>query len=303
MRITFTQSPNHTKGRNAHVPDHFCLHTTGGTFSSGVNTVMNRASEVSYHFIISRTGEIRQFVNIADWAWANGTTNNGDNRDNSRSTLALVRQRRVNANWYTVSISFGDMPAGNPSREQLTACAWLMNHVNAELAKSGIAPIPLRRDRVVGHGEITPVTRPNCPGRAFPFDELIRMAVSGSGGTTTPSQPTAPTTPTMPKVSTTPSTRTYTVVKGDTMSGIARKLGTTLALLGAANPQIKDLNRISVGQVINLPATTPTLKPLDEIAREVINGRWGNGAERVQRLTEAGYDAKAVQARVNQLLR
>ncbi|MCL2605487.1 MAG: metallophosphoesterase [Defluviitaleaceae bacterium] len=49
--------------------------------------------------------------------------------------------------------------------------------------------------------------------------------------------------------------------------------------------------------------TLPALLPLDEIARQVINGFWGNGAERVRRLTDAGYDARAVQNRVNQILR
>ena len=44
------------------------------------------------------------------------------------------------------------------------------------------------------------------------------------------------------------------------------------------------------------------LRPVSEIARQVIEGEWGNGTERVQRLTAAGYDYKAVQAEVNRLL-
>ena len=47
----------------------------------------------------------------------------------------------------------------------------------------------------------------------------------------------------------------------------------------------------------------PVLKSVDEIAREVIAGKWGNGADRKARLTQAGYDYSAVQARVNQLLK
>lgn len=47
----------------------------------------------------------------------------------------------------------------------------------------------------------------------------------------------------------------------------------------------------------------PALKPIDEVAKEVINGRWGNGATRKAKLTEAGYDYSVVQARVNELLR
>lgn len=44
-----------------------------------------------------------------------------------------------------------------------------------------------------------------------------------------------------------------------------------------------------------------TLKSIDEIAREVIRGNWGNGQDRVNRLKAAGYDPKKVQDRVNEL--
>ena len=41
---------------------------------------------------------------------------------------------------------------------------------------------------------------------------------------------------------------------------------------------------------------------LDDVANEVIQGLWGNGQERYDSLTNAGYDAQAVQNRVNELL-
>ncbi|OUP45835.1 hypothetical protein B5F22_03245 [Pseudoflavonifractor sp. An187] len=50
-------------------------------------------------------------------------------------------------------------------------------------------------------------------------------------------------------------------------------------------------------------ASQPAKKDLTTIAREVIAGKWGNGTDRAKRLSAAGYDAKAVQAKVNQLLR
>lgn len=50
-------------------------------------------------------------------------------------------------------------------------------------------------------------------------------------------------------------------------------------------------------------STTTTKKNNTEIAREVIQGKWGNGAERKQKLTAAGYDYSAVQAEVNRLLK
>ena len=38
------------------------------------------------------------------------------------------------------------------------------------------------------------------------------------------------------------------------------------------------------------------------ILKEVIQGRWGNGAERKEKLTAAGYDYATVQKRVNEML-
>lgn len=52
------------------------------------------------------------------------------------------------------------------------------------------------------------------------------------------------------------------------------------------------------------PADAPdTKKSVDAIAYEVIRGDWGNGYERKQKLTAAGYDYSAVQKKVNELLR
>lgn len=44
-----------------------------------------------------------------------------------------------------------------------------------------------------------------------------------------------------------------------------------------------------------------TGKSVDELAREVLQGKWGNGEERKKRLGAAGYDYAAVQKKVNQL--
>lgn len=46
--------------------------------------------------------------------------------------------------------------------------------------------------------------------------------------------------------------------------------------------------------------TTPSI---DDIAKDVIAGKYGNGAERKQKLANAGYDYATVQNRVNEMLR
>ena len=43
-------------------------------------------------------------------------------------------------------------------------------------------------------------------------------------------------------------------------------------------------------------------KSTDEIAQEVIDGKWGNGSERVSRLRSAGYDPVTIQKKVNEML-
>lgn len=53
----------------------------------------------------------------------------------------------------------------------------------------------------------------------------------------------------------------------------------------------------------NTPAPTPKpTKTVAELAKEVIDGKWGNGDDRKKRLTDAGYDYNAVQNEVNKIL-
>lgn len=46
-----------------------------------------------------------------------------------------------------------------------------------------------------------------------------------------------------------------------------------------------------------------TKKTNEEVAKEVLAGKWGNGAERKNKITQAGYNYSEIQAIVNQLVR
>ena len=48
---------------------------------------------------------------------------------------------------------------------------------------------------------------------------------------------------------------------------------------------------------------TNTSKSISEVAKEVINGKWGNGLDRRNNLEKAGYDYLTVQTEVNKLLK
>jgi len=178
MNITKQKSPNFNRGRQGHVPDMIVCHITEGGFDGAVSWLANPVSRVSAHFVVAQDGRITQMVEIADTAWANGTNNDrNSNLWNGFSTLKAVRERAVNANLYTISIEHEGRFAetnGVLTPEQLDATTWLVAHIREEVQRLYGEELPPARQHIVGHNEITPRSRPNCPGADFPFDEIIR---------------------------------------------------------------------------------------------------------------------------------
>lgn len=55
--------------------------------------------------------------------------------------------------------------------------------------------------------------------------------------------------------------------------------------------------------VVNLIVSNSIKKSFDEIVQEVLDNKWGTKEERKRRLTAAGYDYKAIQKRVTEILK
>lgn len=126
-----------------------------------------------------------------------------------------------------------------------------------------------RRNIRVGHGNIRGYARP-------------RYSNSGS----------APVKPVQPNKSVTEIARE--VIAGKWGNGDERK--NRLESAGYDfNAVQQEVNRILSG------SSKPSLKPVNEIAREVLQGKWGNGNDRKSRLESAGYDYNSVQAEVNRI--
>ena len=83
------------------------------------------------------------------------------------------------------------------------------------------------------------------------------------GASPSPSSVAAPSVSIAPTVPPAPTPTLYTIKKGETLSKIAAAHGITIEELLAANPDIKDPNRISEGQQITIPV--PSEAPPDQI--------------------------------------
>jgi len=75
---------------------------------------------------------------------------------------------------------------------------------------------------------------------------------------TTPSPSRLPAASTTPAALAAPTPLTYTVKPGDTLARIATKYGVTQNQIMAANPKIKDPDKIVIGQVIVIPTGGPS---------------------------------------------
>ena len=150
-------------------------------------------------------------------------------------------------------------------------------------------------DRVTKHQDYT---NKYCPHRTLDmgWDRFIKMiegelnvsnTSTNSGNTSTNSGNTST------KPSKTVDELAREVIAGKWGNGADRKNRLTEAGYNYSEVQAR------VDEIL-APAPAPAKKSVDEIAKEVIRGEWGNGADRKKRLTDAGYDYAEVQARVNE---
>lgn len=71
---------------------------------------------------------------------------------------------------------------------------------------------------------------------------------------------------------------------------------------GGFNGFTKQSGNTQTATPVQPSAPVPPRKSVEELAREVLAGKCGNGTDRKSRIASAGYDYAAVQAKVNELL-
>lgn len=261
---------HYTKGRSGWKIDKIIIHYNAGDLTAeGCYSVwQNRAA--SAHYQVESSGRIGQLVWDGDTAWHAG---NWD------------------ANCSSIGIEHANKAGGYISEACLDAGA----HLVAALCKYYGLGRPKWKVNVFPHNHFAATS---CPGRLQDeqrdaymhkaqqwYDQMVN-------GVETPSKPSEPSTgkKTNEEVA-------KEVIAGKWGNGNERKSSLTSA--GYDYNVIQSL----VNQMLGIPTSDPKpTKTIDQLADEVIAGKWGNGEERKNRLTKAGYNYDAVQAKVNQKL-
>lgn len=90
---------------------------------------------------------------------------------------------------------------------------------------------------------------------------------------------------------------TITVIEGNKSNAVGRRT------LQVNSKYIRGYGVPKYSSGAATPAPATPAKTVDELAQEVLDGKWGNGTDRKEHLTAAGYDYSAVQAKVNKLVK
>lgn len=236
---------------------------------------------IAWHYTATTTGTIESHENY--WRNHHGWDRGGyhfyiDRKGNiyQNYNYERITYGVANSNGHTVHISLEASHASNYTTEQVAARDWLTRKIMKELN------IPA--SEVKGHYEIYNNT--SCPGytRAEMNNFRSQLAKNQQGVS---------------------NSSTHVVKSGDTLFSLAKKYGMSVDSLKSLNRL--NTNLIVVGQTLKVKGSTsvvtkPKLKDLDVIAKEVIDGKWGNGSDRKNRLQKAGYNYHDVQVVVDRVL-
>lgn len=314
--LNATNHVTHTKHRKTKVT----VHHNGGRLShEGVLNVW-RTRPASAHFNVDAAGTVAQYVEMNEYAWSTGSTNG-----NQQSISIEMCNSAIGGEWPVSELTW---------RSAARLAGWIFAKViGVRPDSSNVVPHSYWKPtvcagpymaRVFGEfirvaqqaydffkgGGSSPTHPPEEGGKSI--SELADEVIAGKWGNN-PQRAHA--------------LRAAGYDPAAVQAEVNRKLGGGGAPARKTNEQLADevlrglwgngderrrrlteagYNYDAVQTVVNqrLGGGAPAANrpSIDEIARQVIAGQWGNGTERRRRLEGAGYNYASVQARVNQLL-
>lgn len=159
--VKWIGSTNYTLWRSGWDVRAIVLHTMGGYLAGSDAWFNNPSSQVSAHFGIGLNGDIHQYVDLNNTAWANGILESGNKWQ--------FRFGSTNPNYRTVSIETEDRadPTTPVTQKQFDAVLYTCTLVSEAFVHC---------DGIVPHYYISPQTRPNCPGDRWMNGRIQELA-------------------------------------------------------------------------------------------------------------------------------
>lgn len=157
------ESPNCWPGRPYGPPIAVVIHTAAGTMAGMESWLANPVVQTSAHYAIGlkESDPIGQLVDLEDRAWHAGILERGHRWFQVYAAClgsrAVYDGRRENPNNWTVGIETEDL--GDPAQE-VTDAQYMNTLVMTVGAMARYPSIKF----LLGHDDISPLSRPNCPG-------------------------------------------------------------------------------------------------------------------------------------------
>lgn len=177
IQIKKYKTTNCYKNRKGKTPDMYVLHNTGSTsISSAHYWFINPTSLTAANFLVGLDGEIRQYGEITDGCYCNGTSTDPKKHTyykNARNRI--VQSRSDNANLYTISIECVGKCGDKLTDAQMQAVVSLIEYCNAEVKKIYGTEIPMDADHIARHCDLNPKNKATCGVNILAKDVLAAM--------------------------------------------------------------------------------------------------------------------------------
>lgn len=281
------KSPNHS-GRRTRAIDRITPHCVVGQLTaSGIASCFPSGREASCNYGIGSDGKISLIVDECNRSWCSSSNANdqravtiecASDRTEPYAMTDVVYQRLV------------DLCEDICRRNVKNRLIWISDK------SAALNYQPKQNEMLITVHRW--FANKSCPGDWL-YSRLGNLAsevTARLGGSSTPVQPSKPSQ--KPDKSIEEVARE--VIRGDWGNGADRKSRLESAGYNYSAVQAK-VNELMGGGSKPSPSK-PALKPISQVAREVIRGDWGNGNDRKARLENAGYSYAQVQAEVNRLM-
>ncbi len=163
------------------------MHIAQGGYDAAVRWLSdeNANPNSSAHFVIAKDGRIAQLVSIDDSAWANGLRWDAESNQWFTPSGRPVKptwqdiEPGVNPNLFTISIEHEGVYQEEWTPEMYKAnnrlLQWIAAQVSVQKPENAFwAYVPHRT--LIGHYEIDPADRPNCPGPNVHYENMAADA-------------------------------------------------------------------------------------------------------------------------------